>query len=201
MWTVICMCMCAHACRGQRTISGFSSQVPSTWLFWDRVSYWPGTCPCSLGWPVSEFQGSCCLHLPSAGTTSVYYHEYVGSEEANLGLPACKANTLPMEPCDLLWYKKCRVSAVLTHSLAIPLRWSGKPPAHTLGFLLILCLCPHLLVSPGTRACSYLTHLLVQRITQANSTQQNESIGWIWASIDVGEQQVTAPFHSFHNWG
>lgn len=77
MWAVICMCMCAHACRSQRTISGFSSQVPATWLFRDRVSYWPGTCPCSLGWPVSELQGSCCLHLPSAGTTSVHYHALI----------------------------------------------------------------------------------------------------------------------------
>lgn len=64
----------------------------------------------------------------------------------------------------------------------------GKPPAHTLGFLLILCLCPHLLFFPGARACSHLIHLLGQTPAKQESR------------MDVGKQQVTAPFHSSHNW-
>ena len=118
----------------------------------------------------------------------------MGSGEVNSCLHACKANTLPTALCDLLWSQKCRLSAGLTHSSPIPLRWSGKQPAlesllHTPLVSFPSCVSAPIYCSfPGARACSHLTHLLVQTPAKEESR------------MDVGMQQVTAPFHSFHNW-
>lgn len=86
-----------------------------------------------------------------------------------------------------------RMSAGLTHS-PIPLRWSGKQPAlkslppTPLASFSSCVSAPTYCVFPRARDCFHLTHLLVQTPAKQESR------------MDVGEQQVTAPFHSFHNW-
>lgn len=48
---------------GQRSDPGFILQGITHRIFWDKISYWPGTCLVKLGWLAGASQGSIPLHL------------------------------------------------------------------------------------------------------------------------------------------
>lgn len=81
------ICVCTHACRGQRWMISIFLNYFSMFL-WDRVSHWTWIL---LAPP---------LHLPSTGDykqTSPHMAFYIGAGYSNSGSHACSRSSLPTE--------------------------------------------------------------------------------------------------------
>lgn len=75
MHIYVCMYVCA--CVGRRTTLGIALQVLFTFLFLRQSLSLAWSLMIRLGWPVSKYKGSSCLHLPSTGITRAsYYAQY-----------------------------------------------------------------------------------------------------------------------------